>query len=141
MPFWAMQSSLEFPGNGLKREFPGIGGPDPLSGGPGPVIRESGVLDQESGGWIRESGVRTARKRGSGVKKILNWDPPPRNCPIREPRSQEQKKNKIRPQKKVIPQKKQTGPLYKPPPAYNIRSQLRVKRKYRSDSQGSKWTG
>ena len=127
------ETYVQTPRNG---RFPGFWGSGPTFWGP--RARNPGIrgLDQETGVWrSRNPGIR-ARKLGIRGKKILNWDPPPRNCPTREPRNQEKKKNQIHPQKKVIPQKKETGPHYKPPPAYNIRSQLRVKRKYRSDSQG-----
>ena len=87
------------PRKSLKRPFPGfpgvLGQKRPFSRVLGVRTDFLGVQGQESGNpgvWIRETGVRTARKRGSGVKKIPNWDPPPRNCPIREPRNQGQKK-------------------------------------------------
>jgi len=96
--------------------FPTFWGPDRLFGVPGPGIRESGVLDQESGVRTRESGVWTARNPGSGAKKIPNWDPPPRNCPTREPRNQEEKKNQIHPQKKSHPPKKRDRTTLQTPP-------------------------
>ena len=97
---------------GIRGPGPGIGGLDP--GNLGPDGQETGIRGQK------------------------NPELGPPSPELSDPRTQEpgtEKKVDPTPKKKSSPKKKRPGHITNPPPAYNNRSQLRVKRKYRSDSQ------
>ena len=100
--------------------FPTFWGPDRLFGVPGPGIRESGVLDQESGVRTRNPGSGRPGIPDPGPKKSRTGTPLPGTVRPENPGTRKRKKIRSTPKKKVIPQKKETGPHYKPPPANNI---------------------
>jgi len=124
------ETYVETPRNG---RFPGFRGSGPTFWGS--RARNPGIRGPGPGNpWSGRPG-----NGDPGSKKSRTGTPLPGTVRSEGPqgrRSGVRKKSRSDPQKKVIPQKKETGTHYKPPPAYNNRSQLRVKRKYRSDSQG-----
>ena len=111
------------PRKSLKRPFPGfpgvLGQKRPFSRFLGVRTDFLGVQGQESGNRGSGSGKLGSGRPGNGdpgSKKSRTGTPLPGTVRSENPGARDRKKSRSDPQKKVIPQKKETGTHYEPPP-------------------------